>query len=1113
MMKTKKQQFLLMLLLTLGLSAGAQDLSEIYSPNLFLGTVDVNIPIYEQGGIGARLTYNTKGVPVREMAGPAGLHWNLQAGGAIYRTVKGIPDEKTYESAKAALEGIPAVVSLINYDSYKGRIHAAVESPEEKLNNLVFRDTESDEYIFSAAGKYFKFYIGKSGEIFTDPDAKYDILFERGGSFRKLTDQSVSGAIGAFNIKVIDRQDNSAYYFSPSIKRDFYLGEHFIDWENAVNDNVYDMYLSREYYFNWPSIPIQWKLDSIIQNKQKTALSYKIFSLGATAQDSSWIGVQSSGLWIAEKSPSYNRSGFCFVDTIKYPDGTILSFDYKSGNGDRLDVFPEPYTAPGNLYPKLNEIVVSNANNKLRFKFDYAYFYSDKNNPEVTSSSGLTQRADMYSLKLKSITKSSTDNTEQFLLYRFEYNNKKPRRFAKGLDFYGYFNGIDDELGVVGHSVPGIYNSPVNKNQSAAIANGLLTGIQNGYGGKLEFKYALHGTFTNVASPIAPAGPEVLGSNVNDGVRIDSIVKTDVNNPHMRNVVYFEYSNGQRFVPGGYHKLRKYIMETFISPTLLYMGSNHGYSNVTEYYKNKEGALLGKSEYTFSNFKDGSDPAKTLIVGGGLAQIGEPYADKQYIKDWEIGLLLSEKKYDNKGLIISETHNKYLSKVDTTSSLEDEVSEVKRAVTHLPNYFYEDPDNSGNTIRNFTVAYDPYRPYRGKSLLSKSIKTTYASNVKKMVDSVEYTYDDRDNRVATVYKNSDGETIKQLDYYNYNLHTDVVNASPTLSALKSLDRELLIGTEKWKLGIVASTDKLLNLDVFRYQMLPNDILVSKEVHQYEVETPLTRALYSIGAGSPDAGNPEYKSQPATERIWSDQTIAYLSKAVASQQYDQYGNVTEAFIPATEQYKVNLFDRSSRHKIVEVMNARKNEVAFADFDNDIDGGFVFNNSFVMMAGTYNAYLPDPGLTLQAVSGSKMYVLHPSLSTVYCTGLTASKEYRITFWATDNGTPQIAVPGLVISPLTHIATRGRFKQYEAIFSVNNSGGSCNIYSGSTLALDDIRICPSNAAMQNWIYEPLFGVKSMTGALGLPVYNEYDKLGRVVLTRDHEGNVLSKTEYGAH
>src|SRR5690606_29866582 len=129
-----------------------QDLSTLYTPNLFLGTLDIRIPLYEQNGIGATLSYNTKGIPVREMAGVAGLHWNLQAGGTIYRKIKGIPDEYRYEAL------YPRDAPFLNatheavagkYRYYIGRLY----EPLTAAASNVFTDPESDEYTFSAGNK------------------------------------------------------------------------------------------------------------------------------------------------------------------------------------------------------------------------------------------------------------------------------------------------------------------------------------------------------------------------------------------------------------------------------------------------------------------------------------------------------------------------------------------------------------------------------------------------------------------------------------------------------------------------------------------------------------------------------------------------------------------------------------------------------------------------------------------------------------------------------------------------------------------------------------------------------------------------------------------------
>lgn len=62
-----------------------------------LGLAQVSIPLYEIKSrsltLPLSLSYNSSGVRVDEVSGPAGLNWNLEAGGVITRTVIGLPDE------------------------------------------------------------------------------------------------------------------------------------------------------------------------------------------------------------------------------------------------------------------------------------------------------------------------------------------------------------------------------------------------------------------------------------------------------------------------------------------------------------------------------------------------------------------------------------------------------------------------------------------------------------------------------------------------------------------------------------------------------------------------------------------------------------------------------------------------------------------------------------------------------------------------------------------------------------------------------------------------------------------------------------------------------------
>lgn len=68
--------------------------------SMYNGVASVSVPLYEAtakngASIPVALQYNTSGIRVAETAGPAGLGWQLMAGGKITRVLMGMPDELT----------------------------------------------------------------------------------------------------------------------------------------------------------------------------------------------------------------------------------------------------------------------------------------------------------------------------------------------------------------------------------------------------------------------------------------------------------------------------------------------------------------------------------------------------------------------------------------------------------------------------------------------------------------------------------------------------------------------------------------------------------------------------------------------------------------------------------------------------------------------------------------------------------------------------------------------------------------------------------------------------------------------------------------------------------
>jgi hypothetical protein len=184
----------------------------LYTPSLYDGTANINIPIYQYsadgGNYGISLGYNTRGVKVSELAGQIGLHWQLMAGGSIQRVVKDIPDD-VYDELYPYIEVGDLTINTTEA-KVRGRLVVYGETTTQAAETDVYRDKESDDYMVSVGNLSFTFNLGKDGFVFTNPQRNVNVELMYGGV--PVTYLESVDPLGTPTFRITDEQGNR-YFF------------------------------------------------------------------------------------------------------------------------------------------------------------------------------------------------------------------------------------------------------------------------------------------------------------------------------------------------------------------------------------------------------------------------------------------------------------------------------------------------------------------------------------------------------------------------------------------------------------------------------------------------------------------------------------------------------------------------------------------------------------------------------------------------------------------------------------------------------------------------------------------------------------------------------------
>ena len=1132
-----------------GTSVGSA-LSGISASGLFNGSLNISVPIYnykqDNTDYGVSLTYNTQGVKVDEFSTNTGLHWNLNYGGSIVRIQRDLPDEML-ENTDSLLEtdmyyinGVEQVDTTVpNKEMHLYGKWESYSQSQSRLNaSNAYVDKECDEFIVSVFGKGFKFYIGKDLKVFTTSPQNYKVKLLADNTPIDNISQISELAAHKLSFKITDNKGIS-YIFQPGIS-DYFKGENqFWDWRAVMkNEDGQIPFISTLF-------PVSWQLKKVIL-ANGDSITYK-YAPSAYGGYSSYYSHLSYLNYFVRETPAQQYPLFLLGTTAPEPPANefpLLEIDYPNGITVNFEYSTTKRNLKGNNL--INNIKISSGPDCKMFQF-----YQDSLNSRYY---------------LDSITQVSCDGTVSEPYYSFDYNKYYylnvalpgqaplydtvlflPKRLNQAQDLFGYYNGdsvgtpvysySDDRISIPKHNPPNAVNYGNERQYNADLARaGLIKTITNAYGEKQRFVY---GPVTINTVPLADSTPtdnSFVGISQPDGVCIDSVIKTDPARPGHEQITVFSYSGGQIFMAGGYFHYPEEIdsatgtwkqmiyQSMFMTPHQLVNGANHGFSTV-DMINLSDDVLLSRRVITYTNMMDatsGNEP-RYYRVPGSKQYFQYPYTDKQYIRDWEIGLPLTITDYDQNNRMIKKVINAYnFSAVDLSAAAyiaNSRTIKVNRGTGYnIPGYadlFY--PDEK--------VFTDNYYPFKGVATVAKTVTQKYISDTRFVSDTVWYAYDNHNNLKRTVTQDSKGGKTATELVYNYDVDGPqfvfpgqpgyTAHPGTTLYNMSDSGLEIPVSTERWKLlpattvtdpnggTVLQNNNRLLSSFItgYRYQ---NGKLWTKSLWNTQNGSPLGYTDYT-GLIAGMSANPYGKILGAYN---SSEPVIYFKNTSTVTLFDAKGHPNETQLQDQDLYKAMIWDTASGQKLAEAANCRYSDIAYTSFETGLSGGNLSAN--VPSIATSSAV---------AITGSHVGILWlgitgtPGLAVSY-TGtqdLKAGKSYILSFWV--NGMTPVIYAGSQLLPLSSanmVYTKGGWTMYLMRFTPSAAGKIKISGTAANSLIDEIRLFPADAQMQSWTYEPLFGISSQTDASGRIIYYHYDKMGRQDLIFDMDGNILSKTDY---
>lgn len=1032
--------------------------------NLSTGAVNINIPLYELKGndisLPISISFNASGYKPQDRPTWVGQGWSLNAAGVITRSVRGNPDDSHYFGHP---EPLPAYETA-DYMEYLLNVRKGVIESQPDLYYYNFNNN---------SGK-FGLSTGNIPDVIKAEDNMIKIAASTSG-LEYFTAKDLNGISYKF-----DQREMATLLYD-------------VDYEGSGDQAVVRS-------FNYPS---SWFVSSMTSANGREEIRFEYYSTspyemnlhqrpstGASATYTTTVYTTGSGgvnYVNSTSSTIYASPTQTMTSTRKflkkislYRDSVQVAYvDFISGSREDA-MFSEDRMLTG---IRVYSTVTGQEQLIKSYDFKYRYYV----NPNQTYDNKRLRLDTLQELPVVSGTVAPKP-------YSFEYyGGSLPDTYTYDLDHWGFYNNTSNAS-----IVPKItYNPPHSEALGNTVGQGanrepkldgsifaMLSKINYPTGGYTTFEYELHNSFNPANNSTRNIG----------GIRIAKMVDYSGNN-QVATTKRYRYVNVNGTSSGvSDNAFPKYLTQSsWRRVTNLPLPAEGSRVESTTSFNVTGNAVYGLASFPgghvgYTRVEEITDNAQS---GQGSYTTVYEYTfntPNRFREDIANGDLIRKSVYDNGGLLLKQTTNKYtypsgdyLDAIEV-KPLESQTSQTSYCFqsTSSPFIAYDPQDSPKPTGCVRTATYNLrytslfYTTLTSQQrLLTNTVTRTYDKKTGKyLVDSTANEY--RNNLhifpvKITQYTGGNDQLVTQRKYIGDGLGTASEGGYNGLYKSNQLSAE--IESYQYREDTLHQQQRVIGGRITYYGTDNKPI----RIFQLEIATPLALASYTPLSVSNNSLTKDARYKPVIDFYYNNGNLVTQQKI---------NDIAKSYT----------WDYNGTQPTAEVLNADSSVIAYASFESAISGNIGGWRLTNVSRNTSEAYT---GIYSGSLSTGSSIVKNFSPA--------SNKVLIVSFWS-KNGSVTVTNNAGSISPAITGNVRNGWSYGEYKIPVNTTQISIN---GNAL-IDELRCYPADAQMNTYTYKPFVGISSITSPTNQTVKFEYDGLNRLVTKRDEKNNILERMSY---